>query len=67
MEDFSYVQGKRYADIMKTMWFTFLYAPCIPLGNFFSIISLLAYYYIDKYNLLRHSTAMENLSRQVSL
>lgn len=67
MEDFDYVQGKRYADIMKTMWFTFLYAPCIPLGNFFSILTLVAYYYIDKYNILRRSTVKENLSKEVSL
>ncbi|KAL4466070.1 hypothetical protein ABPG74_004307 [Tetrahymena malaccensis] len=67
MEDYPYIQGKRYADIMKTMWFTFLYAPCIPLGNFFSMFNLVIYYYIDKYNILRNSTVKENLSKEVSL
>lgn len=33
MENVEYTQGKRYADIMKTMWFTFFYAPAIPLGK----------------------------------
>ena len=27
MENPDYLSGKRYADIMKTMWFTFFYAP----------------------------------------
>ncbi|EAR87534.2 transmembrane protein, putative (macronuclear) [Tetrahymena thermophila SB210] len=67
MEEYPYIQGKRYADIMKTMWFTFLYAPCIPLGNFFSMFNLVIYYYIDKYNILRNSTVKENLSKEVSL
>jgi len=53
MEDPDYMQGKRYADIMKTMWFTFFFAPCIPLGNFFSMFNLIIYYYIDKFNLFK--------------
>jgi hypothetical protein len=62
MENPDYLQGKRYADIMKTMWFTFLFASCIPLGNVFSLINLILYYYIDKYNLLRRRTIKESLS-----
>jgi hypothetical protein len=52
---------------MKTMWFTFFYAPCIPLGNLFSIISLIFYYHIDKYNILRRRTIKESLSKEVSI
>lgn len=67
MEKPNYLSGKRYADLMKTMWFTFFYAPCIPLGNFFSMLNLILYYYIDKYNVLRRRTIKESLSKDVSL
>ncbi len=30
MEFPDYTMGKRYADVMKTMWFTFFYSPAIP-------------------------------------
>ena len=40
--------GGRYADITKTMWFTFLYTPTIPIGALISLISLIFYYWIDK-------------------
>jgi hypothetical protein len=33
MEEPDYLSAKRYSDIMKTMWFTFLFGSCIPLGN----------------------------------
>lgn len=67
MESPDYLQGKRYADIMKTMWFTFFYAPCIPLGIFFSILNLILYYYIDKYNLFKRRTVKESLDKSVSV
>jgi hypothetical protein len=38
------------------MWFTFLYMTIIPVGAIFSCIGLVAYYWIDKYNLLRRSS-----------
>lgn len=52
---------------MKTMWFTFFYAPCIPLGIFFSILNLILYYYIDKFNLLKRRTIKESLDKSVSV
>ena len=67
MELTPYYQGKRYADIMKTMWFTFLYATCIPLGTFFSMLSLIMYYFIDRYNVLRRSTIKESLGPELSI
>jgi hypothetical protein len=33
MENPDYLSGKRYADIMKTMWFTFFYSLAIPIGQ----------------------------------
>lgn len=38
------------------MWFTFLYADLIPVGSFMILFGLFAYYWIDKYNLLRRSS-----------
>ena len=79
-EQVEYTQGKRYADIMKTMWviiptptpiklfqFTFLYGTCIPFGIIMSVLNLIIYYWIDKYNLLRRRTIKESLSMQVSV
>ena len=56
MEDSEYDIGKRYAEIIETMWFTYLYASIIPIGACISIFGLILYYWIDKYNLLRRST-----------
>lgn len=55
MEDTQYEMGKRFAEIIETMWFTFLYATLIPIGAIISAFGLVVYYWIDKYNLLRRS------------
>lgn len=67
MEKVEYTQGKRYADIMKTMWFTFFYAPAIPLGLVFSLLNLIYYYWIDMYNVMKRRTIKETLSAHVSI
>ena len=51
----------------KTMWFTFFYAPCIPLGLIFSMITLVLYFWIDKYNVMHRRTIKETLSKDVSI
>lgn len=56
MEDFQYDVGKRYAEILESMWFTFLYASLIPMGAFLTAIGIGLYYWVDKYNLLRRSS-----------
>ena len=56
MEASEYDIGKRYAEVIETMWFTFLYSSIIPIGAFISFFGLIFYYWIDKYNLLRRST-----------
>lgn len=56
MEKTEYYQAKRYADIMKTMWFTFLFGSAIPLGIVLSIVGLTMYFWIDKYNVMRRRT-----------
>lgn len=55
MEDYPYDMGKRYAETIETMWFTFLYVTLIPIGAFLSLLGLWMYYWVDKYNLLRRS------------
>ena len=67
MEHTEYYQAKRYADIMKTVWFTFLYGGILPIGIIFSIIGLSLYYWVDKYNLIRRRTVKENLAKELPL
>ena len=66
MEEPDYISGKRYADIMKTMWFTFFYSPVIPLGTFWSLLGLIVYYWVDKYNVLRRRTIKESISKDLT-
>ena len=63
MEYPGYSMGKRYADVMKTMWFTFFYSPVIPQGTVWSIVGIILYYYSDKYNLLYRRTVKENIGK----
>jgi hypothetical protein len=67
MEHTEYYQAKRYADIMKTMWFTFFFSNAIPLGIPISLLGLCCYFWVDKYNLMRRRTCKENLSKEVSI
>jgi hypothetical protein len=52
---------------MKTMWFTFLYGNAIPVGIILSMIGLVCYYWVDKYNVMRRRAIKENLSSKVSI
>lgn len=52
---------------MKTMWFTFLYGGLIPLGYVISMLGLILYYYVDKYNVFRRRTIKESLSKELSI
>ena len=66
-ENPSYLNGKRDADIMKTMWFTFLYSPVIPIGSIVSLIGLILYYWIDKYNIINKFTVKESISLHLTM
>ena len=46
MERPSYSSAKRYSDNISTMWFSFFYAPILPIGPVISIVGLLIYYYV---------------------
>ena len=37
------------------MWFVFLYSTLLPIGAIVSVVGLMLYYWVDKYNLLRRS------------
>lgn len=67
MEDVHYSMGKRYAEIVESIWFTFLYSSLIPLGAFLIFFGLAFFYWIDKYNLLRKSCIKENVSGGMSM
>jgi hypothetical protein len=66
MEKPDYLSAKRYADIMKTMWFTFFFGTAIPLGLPLSWAGLFGYYWADKYNLLYRRTVKESISDELS-
>jgi hypothetical protein len=75
METESYFMGKRYSDIMKTMWFTFFYGGILPIGYFFSVIGLSIYYWyfsffiylrVDKNNVIFRRTIKESISMELS-
>lgn len=67
MSHTSYIMGKRIAEIVETMWFTYLYATMIPLGAFITFVGLGFYYWIDKFNLLRKSSLTQNISGEMTL
>ena len=67
MENVDYQQAKRYSDIMKTMWFSFLFGPLIPMGMLLSVLSLCIYYFVDKYNVFKRRTIKDNLSKDLSI
>jgi hypothetical protein len=67
MENMQYNMGKRYAEIIEIMWFTYLYTSLIPVGACLSVIGMCLYYWVDKYNLLRRSSVNSNIAGELSL
>jgi multisubunit Na+/H+ antiporter MnhG subunit len=67
MEDYPYDIGKRYAEIIEIMWFTYLYSSLIPIGAMLALIGFIMYYFIDKYNLLRRSSIANTIESKLSL
>ncbi|EGR32359.1 protein kinase domain protein [Ichthyophthirius multifiliis] len=67
MEHPDYAMGKRYADIMKTMWFTFFYSPVIPMATVWSILGVILYYITDKYNLIYRRTVKESIGKGLTI
>ena len=67
MSDTPYTMGKRYAEIIESMWFTFLYATLIPVGALITLVGISLYYWVDKYNLLRRSSLSHNISGKLAI
>jgi hypothetical protein len=66
MELPEYSMGKRYAEIIKTVWFTFLYIELIPFGAIYSFSGLILYYLVDKYILLYRCSIKDSVSSKLS-
>ncbi len=62
MEEEKYDVGKRFAEILEMMWFTYLYSTLIPIGGVITAFGLIFYYWVDKYNLLRRSSVNGQIS-----
>jgi hypothetical protein len=67
MELPEYNIGKRYAEIMEMVWFTYFYASLIPVGALLALIGIGLFYWVDKYNLLRKSSVKQNISGDLSM
>jgi hypothetical protein len=67
MEDVEYIMGKRYGEVMESLWFTFFYMSVIPLGSALVCIEIALFYWIDKYNLVRKSSILENVSANLCM
>lgn len=67
MEDYPYDMSKKYSEVFKLIWLTFLYAELIPLGSFLTLIGLFCYYWVDKYNFLNSCTRKPGISGKMSL
>ena len=67
MEDPPFQMGKRYGEVLEGLWFNFLYLSLIPLGSILTCIGLILHYWIDKYNLLRKSSIIEEVSADLCM
>lgn len=59
--------SKKYSEIFKLMWLTFLYAELIPLGSFLALLGLFLYYWVNKYNFLNTCTTKPGISGKMTL
>ena len=56
MENYKYSMGKRYAELIESVWFTYLYYSVIPGGVIIILAGLILFYWVDKFTLLRRSS-----------
>lgn len=66
MEFVEYNLGDSYSDAMQTLWLTVLFALVLPAATIFGALSLLGYYFINKYNLLSKRSVNETLCKTLS-
>ncbi len=67
MEDYPYDMSKKYSEVFKLMWLTFLYAELIPLGSFLTMMGLVLYYWVDKYNFTHSCSRKPGISGKMTL
>lgn len=67
MEDYPYDMSKKYSEVFKLMWLTFLYSELIPFGSFLTLFGLIFYYWVDKYNFVRSCTRKPGISGKMTL
>lgn len=67
IEDYHYDMSKKYSEVFKLMWITFLYVELIPLGSFLTIIGIVFYYWVDKYNFVKSCTRKPGISGKMTL
>ena len=53
MEMPGYHISERYADLLKTMWFVFLYGNLLPLATLMFLVYLIFFYWVDKVSLFK--------------
>ena len=56
--------GLRYANIMKSLFFTSAIAPFVPIGAVFSLVGIMISYWVDKYLLIERYVASHKLSSE---
>ena len=56
MENYKYSMGKRYAELIESVWFTYLYYSVIPGGAIIILAGLILFYWVDKFTLLRRTS-----------
>lgn len=66
MEMPEYSMGKRYAEIIKTIWFTFLYVELLPFGVVYSLTGIILYYFTDKFTLTYNACVKSSVSSELS-
>lgn len=54
--------GLRYANIMKSLFFTSAIAPFVPIGSFFTLGGVMISYWVDKYLLIERYVTAHKLS-----
>jgi hypothetical protein len=67
MENPKYSMGKKYAELIESVWFTYLYYSIIPGGSVLILLGLILFYWVDKFTLLRRSSINENVNGELSI
>jgi hypothetical protein len=67
MEDSKYSVGKKYAETIESVWFTYFYSSLIPGGAVLMLIGFCLFYWVDKVVVLRRSSINPNVNASLSV